>query len=347
MSHTTPSPAQASTDPVPLHFPVAHELLGQAHIAAWAFAPHHQSDLLPALWLFCLPGGTYRGLAYYDRQVPGFAPYAYSMARHLAGQGIGSVVIDNLGTGESHCAVPGEHLTAELLASVSQQVVQQLRERLVVGTLVSGLAPIQEESLWLAGVGHSMGSFLLTHLQGRFHPLDAVVQLGMPYQHENVAALMASFGEEGTFEQMLAQLRQHAGDTELLQKMREMSRPLFYSREVPQALIEADERDATAVPLGLFQDVYTEWHQTAALATQISTPVYLGFGEVELPAPRAEVASYGAALSITLFVLAKAPHCANFAPNRRLLWDDLAAWVRAKAVHTRPPLNRTLGTPAC
>ena len=100
------------------------------------------------------------------------------------------------------------------------------------------------------------------------------------------------------------------------------------------------------VPLGLFRDVYEESHQAAALAAQISVPVYLGFGEAELPAPRAEVASYRAALSITLFILAGAHHCANFAPNRRLLWDDLAAWARAKAIRALPPLNRTLGTPA-
>ncbi len=343
---TTPSPAHASTDPAPLRFPVAHELLGQAHIAAWAFAPHSPSDLLPALWLFCLPGGTYRGLAYYDRQVPGFAPFAYSMARHLAGQGIGSVVIDNLGTGESHCAVPGEELTATLLASVYQQVVQQLRECLVTGTLVSGLAPIQAESLWLAGVGHSMGSFLLTHLQGRSHPLDAVVQLGMPYQPHNVAALMASFGDASLFQAMLEQLRHHAADEAFARESRTYTRQVFYANTVPPALIEADEQDATVVPMGLFQDVYTQSHQAAALAAQISTPVYLGFGEAELPAPRAEVASYGAALSITLFILAGAPHCANFAPNRRLLWDDLAAWCRAKAIRARPLLNRTLGTPA-
>ena len=343
MTTPTPSIAHASTDPVRLSFDVSLEPVGPVRIAAWAFAPRFSNELLPALWLFCLPGGSYRGLAYFDRQVPGFDPHAYSMARHLAGQGIGLVVIDNLGTGESRCAVSGEHLTAALLASAYESLVQQLRERLVTGTLVSGLAAVPEGSLWLAGVGHSMGAFLLTHLQGRYNVLDAVVELGMPYQDENVAALRASFGSEELFGAMLEQFGLHADDEEFARQSRSFTRPVFYSQDVPPALIAIDEQDATAVPVGLVKDVYTAPREAAALAAQITVPVYLGFGEAEIPNPRAEVASYLGAYSITLFILLQAAHCANFAANRRLLWNDIGAWARGKAVRTRLPQNRTLG----
>src|ERR1700736_4615387 len=80
-----------------------------ATIAAWVFAP----DSFPegravSIWYLGIPGATYRGLAYYDRQVEGYVPGEFSMARFLARNGVGLVVIDTLGTGASEVDVNGE-----------------------------------------------------------------------------------------------------------------------------------------------------------------------------------------------------------------------------------------------
>lgn len=340
----TTSTSHASTEPVPLSFEVFLETLGSVRIAAWAFPPHYQNDLLPALWVFCIPGGTYRGRAYYDRQAPGYVPFAYSMARHLASNGIGSLVIDNLGTGQSTGALSSEAITAEVLAAAYQQVVAQLKNRLATRNLLDGLAAIPEESLFLAGIGHSMGAFILTHLQGRYPVFDAAIHLGLPYQPKNVQAFYASFGDEQALQTMIEQFTLHAGDESFARENRVYMRPIFYSKDVPVELIQADEADATTVPVGLFHDVVTQTEVAAQFAQLITCPVYLGFGQLELSSPHEEVASFSGSKRVTLFVLDNAAHCANFAPNRYQLWNDVISWLRYRSVHTRPPLNRTLGT---
>jgi pimeloyl-ACP methyl ester carboxylesterase len=342
MTTTSSSTSRASTDPIALSFAVTLETLGQARIAAWVFPPHYQSDLLPALWLFCIPGATYRGLAYYDRQVPGYVPFAYSMVRTCAGNGIGSVVIDNLGTGESRTDIPSAHLTAPVLAEAYHQLIQQLRQRLQDGELVPGLDKIVPESLWLAGVGHSMGSFLLTHLQGRHQLLDAVVLLGLPYQPDNVAAFFSSFGSESDFQAFMEKAWQDTDDPQMVREMRVFARRAFYSSAVPQALIEADEQDATGVPLGLFRELM-DLKEAAQWSAKISTPVYIGLGELEVPHPREEPAMYLSSHSITVFVQPGVAHCANFEESRLSLWADLIAWCRARsALSSRLRLNRWL-----
>ncbi len=325
--------AQASTDPIPLAFAVTLETLGQARIAAWAFPPHYPSDLLPAIWLFCLPGGGYRGLAYYDRQVPShYAPHAYSMARTFAGNGIGSVVIDHLGTGSSTIDVHGELLTRPVLAAATDQALAQMRQHLEQGTLIPGLAKIPQESLWIAGVGHSMGGCLLTHMQGHYHHCDAVAILGWP----NRAATVAMPGVDTPLEAMM-----RMSPNGYVTGERNLVHPFFYSPGVPDALIDADEQDATAIPAGMLSD-YGVPFVVAKFAAQIRCPVYLGFGEVDVTsAPREEPAAYLSSSSITVFVQAGAHHCANSEPNRFALWDDLAAWCRAKAaLSNKLRLNR-------
>ena len=108
----------------PLSFDINLETIGSVRIAGWAFPPYNH-DLPPAVWLLAIPGVTYTAASYYDRQVPGHAPHAYSMARHVAAQGIGSILIDNLGTGESYYA-ESDKLTPAIFAEVYHKVAQNL-----------------------------------------------------------------------------------------------------------------------------------------------------------------------------------------------------------------------------
>jgi alpha-beta hydrolase superfamily lysophospholipase len=325
MTTTTSSVPSASTDPVALSFDVTLETLGTARIAAWAFPPQYPSDLMPAIWLIGFPGATYRGLAYNDQQVPGFASHAYSMARTCARHGIGFVAIDHLGTGASRTDILSDQLTFSVLIEAYPQLVQQMRQRLTHGTLVAGLAALAEELLWLAGVGHSMGSVILTYLQGQHHPFDAVVLLGLPYQPANVAAFFSAFGQAA-----LEKFQQDAGNPQEIRALRMLSRPMFYSADVPPALIEADEQDATVVPLGLARELLNA-EKAVEWAARIRTPIYLGLGELEVPAPLTEPATYRSSHAITVFVQPGAAHCANFAQSRLLLWTDVIAWYRARS----------------
>lgn len=329
-----------SSDPHPTYFDAMVEK-DPVRIAAWVFPPQHPNDLLPAIWTFCIPGGTYTGLSYYDRQVPNYVPYAFSMARHFATNGIGSVVIDNIATGSSKTTIPSERVTAAVIADVYQHIVGQLKSRLATANLVDGVGAIPEESIFLAGVGHSMGAFILSHLQGKYPVFDAIVHLGMPYQKESLQEFYAP--REGGIDlyAMGEQYLLHANDESFMRETRVYMRSMFYSKDVPEELIRVDERDATTVPMGLFSDIMTP-EKAAQFAQRITCPVYIGFGQLELSMPHREVASFSGSERVTLCVLKGAAHCANFSSKRYQLLDDEISWLRYRSVHTRPPLNRTL-----
>ena len=119
-------------------------------------------------------------------------------------------------------------------------------------------------------------------------------------------------------------------------------RSFFYAPTVAAALIAADEQEATVVPAGVLESL-----PPCALceaAAQLHCPLFLGFAaDAEVTArPHDEVMAYPAARSITLFVQSAAHHCANFAPTRFELWDEIASWVRLKAVQAKGSLSLPL-----
>jgi hypothetical protein len=315
-------------DPIPCWFDVP-VYDSPTRIAAWVFAPHHASDLLPSLWLLCLPGGTYRGLAYFDRQVPGYTPYAYSMARWLAQRGLGSIVIDHLGTGESTGNVSADPLSAEQYADAYAHLAQQVREQLSAGTLIAGLAPLLPAHLWLAATGHSFGGRVATLTQSLSACFDALVLLGSPSNDERVT--LAQFGIGSDMETMWQHWASLA-EQGCVRIPREQLRSFFYgSMDIPPELLVVDEIEATPIPLGLLSLMLPGAVREAART--LTCPLFLGFGESDIIAcPHSDPQAYALASSISLYVQRGASHCANFASNRFDLWTGLAAWCRATAV---------------
>jgi len=319
------------SDPLPLIMTIVPDGLGTAAIAAWAFAPENVSDLLPPLWLLCIPGGSYRGLAYYDRQVPGSAPAIYSMARTLASHGVGLVVIDNLGTGASRVESDGTRLTRAVFADAYAQLVTQLRERLAHGTLVAGLAPVDEDRLFLAGVGHSLGAALLIQTMADHPCLDAAVLLGWPVRPDTatpqtVAPCIVAV------QQCWRSEREAGYGT--LSPARDHLAPFFYGPDLPRALVEQDVADAVGVPAA-----WADFLRPGAFAEEaarLSYPLFVGFAGVDTLTPHAEVAAYPSTTSLTLVVQPDAPHCATFAHGRHALWQEIASFVRAQATGRWP-----------
>jgi len=310
--------------PIPTTFEVKPGDLGPARIAAWVFPPHHVEAGAPPLWVVCFPGATYRGLAYYDTQAPGCTPSTYSMARHLSAQGVGLVVIDNLGTGESRVPVSGWKLDRRLLAAAYRNLIDQVRDRLVCGMLLPGLAPLDDHTLFLGGIGHSMGGMLLSHLQAHHSPFDAIVVLGW-------ATLTMLTQLPGTspdlFERVAAAI---TPDGSLPTSLRPLIRPWFFSPAVPEEIIAADEADATIAPAAWLAEM-----QPRALiqeAASITCPLFLGFGGIDVTAtPHEEVSAYPQAPSITLFVQKDSHHCANVEPGRFALWQAVTNFLHAQA----------------
>jgi pimeloyl-ACP methyl ester carboxylesterase len=323
-------------EPLFTTFPVFDEEIGRAEIATWIYPPQPQahSESRPAIWAFFLPGGSYSGLGYYDLQVPGERPESYSMARTLSEQGIGFITIDNIGTGQSPCRANGFLLTRERCAALYAQYTSQLRARLVEGSLLPGLAPLTEERVFLVGGGHSMGAYLLAALQALFRPFDAIALLGWspgPVIKPSFAEQWKRLMERGLSEQN----GYLTGDRTVL-------RPFLYGDPavVPDEVIHIDEANAVCSPAGLILVPATSEaaQNEEALLAQIRCPLYLGFGEADMPMdPSVEPQYYPNCTDLTRFLLAGAAHCANFAPGRRYLWEHLASWMHAHTHLSRLP----------
>jgi pimeloyl-ACP methyl ester carboxylesterase len=304
-----------------------------ATIAAWVFAP----DNLPqgrdvSIWYLAIPGATYRGLAYYDRQVEGYAPEEFSLARFLARNGIGLVVIDTLGTGASELAVNGELITRFVVAEVNSQVLEEMRERLLAGMLVPGLAPVAEEALFLGGVGHSMGAYQLTQLaallEDRGTPLDATVFVG--WLHGAVDYARVGLDADALFAEMVA-------ENGYYRIPRAVMRPVFYGPDptVPAALIEADERDALLFPKGLLDEAMVPGI-VAREAGTISSPVlYVVASHDFCPNAQGDAPVYGLTRLFTAYTQPQAAHC-NFESSRTEYWQVVAGWSRMVAIPGHP-----------
>jgi hypothetical protein len=325
------TPALAQDDPIRCSFDIP-VLDSEARIAAWVVAPHNESPLLPSMWFVCFPGSTYTGLGYFDRQVPGYGPLAYSMARTLAMRGIGSIVVDHLGTGTSHIEVPGEMVTRSVCADAYQHLVTHIRYRLTHGTLTDNLAPIAEERLFLCGVGHSLGGLLLIQLQGATACLDALAILCYANTNETVEIAGADLD---TGLALALENAQHYQGYLTPDVARLSLSDFFYAPEVPQALKEADAEDATVFPMGLVDTMLPG--VVAAHAARITYPLFLAYGGAcdFTMEPRREPMAYPSAASITLTIVPGGYHCTNFGEHRVDLWQHLAAWCRAKAVLAR------------
>lgn len=318
---------------------VAHGTPGaktlEATIAAWVFRPHKaQGDSPLALWYLGIPGASYRGLSYFDRQVDGFDPEEFSLARFLARQGIGLVVIDTLGTGESEVAVSGELIMRNVTAEANAQVLDQVRARLLAGTLVAGLDAVPEDALFLGGIGHSMGAFQLTHLtallEERGTPLDAAVFAGWSHQAFDFARIQmdldALFAEMGV-------------DNGYLVIPRRLTRAVFYGPRpsVPAALIEADERDAIRFPKGLMDEGMVPGI-VAEEAGRIRCPVlFVAAAHDFSPNAQAEGSAFRSTRLFTAYTQPAAAHC-NFEESRREYWRVVGEWSRLAAALMHPPV---------
>jgi len=303
-------------------------------ISGWVFVP----DAVPAespvaIWYLGIPGATYRGLSYFDRQVPGYPAQEFSLARFQARHGVGVIVIDTLGTGESEIEVDGELITSSVTAEANLQVLQQVRERLTAGTLIPGLAPVPQDALFLAGIGHSMGAFQLTQLavllQDRGTPLDAAVFVGWSHGPWNFEWL--GVDPDATMAAISATV-----SNGYLVGGRPLMRPFFYgpTPTVPQALIEADERDATMFPKGLMAEGMTPGIVVRE-AGRIRCPVLHVEASHDLgSSAQSEGRHYASTQLFTAYTQPQAAHC-NFEASRNEYWRLLADWSRMVALsHT-------------
>ncbi|GGL14134.1 alpha/beta hydrolase [Nocardia jinanensis] len=288
------------------------------------FLPEHPESA-PAV-LVCLAGGTY-DWHYWHLEIPDRP--GYSFAEHLAGHGFVVLALDHLGVGESSDPTSSGPVGLALLARGDAAVANQVKSRIAAGTLSEHLPPLD---IPLVGVGHSMGACLTTVVQAQARPYAAVALLGYGVDIANVYDESNTAGElEDRIAESERTFREINGvgpEANSCIVPRAHLRSIFHAPDVPDEVIAADDAVEAAVPVRAASEVTTPGY-VAEFAEAIEVPVFLGLGGVldVSPRPHAEPGNYRSSSDVTLHLVEGSAHCHNFAGNRAILWDRMAAWI--------------------
>jgi pimeloyl-ACP methyl ester carboxylesterase len=247
----------------------------------------------PSAVLWCLPcGGCKRD--YFDFQVRGAHPEAYSFARYLARRGVTVITADHIGVGDStHLPESPDITTADFCADHMHEAVTAARR-----------LP-EFAGLPFLGVGHSFGSGMVLTQQHRHQDFDALVILGWS------SIQLAVMYKDGQIKAL-----DTPGD-----RARIAVTNLGF--DAPQELIDANMSIATTrvVPAGE-QVNQPGWCVPASKSVRV--PVYLGFGEFDtLLDPYAEAELYRDAPKVVTSILPGSYHFHNLAEGRELLWSGI------------------------
>jgi pimeloyl-ACP methyl ester carboxylesterase len=298
---------------------------GPVIVRGWVRAPLGLDRSRPPLVLCCLAGG-HCSTEYFDLQVPGHP--GYSMAEHLAGRGFVVLSFDHIGLGASSRVDDIVRVTPALASAVNDHAHRTALEGLVAGTLLPELGKLLSPTV--VGVGHSMGGMLVTVQQARHATFAGVAALGhggkgLPQfltEAERAMADRPPIRDEDVVE--LARVR--LAGAPLVGTSRPES-GTFMAHDVPRAVRAAFAAQSTEL---LFSCGLTSMlpHATEKEKSDITVPVFLGFGENDLTRDFiGSVALYTSSRDVTLFVLPGSAHCHNQATGRVVLWDRLAHWA--------------------
>jgi len=319
-------------------------LAGVRRLASDVFLPGPDEGAIaePRVVLVCIPGGG-MSRGYFDVDAPG-EHGNYSMARHLAAQGFVVVTLDPPGVGDSDVPDDGYELHVQTVADSCAQAVE-----VVLGQLRAGeIDGVPAGDLVAIGVGHSAGAMITTALQARHQTYAALGLFGFG-NNGRVAAAEARQRENGRngsqaadvfeelealddreeFRRRVAELAAARFGTPLPRSSNTSTSPfLLGGMEVPDAVLDAlgEVKSNLIAVVGLTSMVSGS---IAPEMAAVDVPVFLGIGEHDITGPAHAIpAAFPAAPEVLLYVLPGAGHNHNVAPNRELLWDRLATWLR-------------------
>ncbi|WP_156141056.1 alpha/beta hydrolase [Sphingomonas sp. 37zxx] len=306
------------------------------HIAGTLFAPETVS-MSPQIVMFAAPGGGY-SQGYYDIRFDGLS--GYSQAEHHIRQGIVLIAFDPLGVGQSSVDRLAD-LTVEILAETGDLFVRTVMERLLAGTLEDALAV--PDTVFVVGVGQSLGGGLTILMQGRHASFDAIIVLGKSAIHTQLPQpSRAQFAATRTA--TLAYTRDTPADQQISDEAAgaivDYAYAFHWGTE-PQALRDADlatgfnPRRITPPWGSATMPIVRVMRAPGALrddAAKVTVPVLLAFGERDVSADvRLEATAFPHSNDITLLVVPRMAHMHNFADTRALLWRRIVDWARSQA----------------
>ena len=294
------------------------------------------AKLAPApVVVFAIPGGTYHR-RYWDLQPPGRS--GYSQAEWMAERGVIFVACDYLGGGDSSRPADGDFMTLEVAADAAHAVYHHLRAQLEAGSL-DALEPVVDAAY--VGMGQSLGGFITMIQQGKHADYSGVAILGAsPIRIANIPhhRELDGLAEDERRRMVMEDNARTSGLTELPVyhgAPRDTLRDIFHVKGVPDDLVQYDEEAChTLISRVTGVDGMTPGY-AAPFAEVIESPVFLGWGDVDVSAaPHVEPSAYPRSRHVTLSVVEDMAHMHNFADTRERLWEDLLAWL---AVMRRTP----------
>jgi pimeloyl-ACP methyl ester carboxylesterase len=308
---------------------------GPAWLAATLHGPPPGVARSGAL-LVCSPGGTYsRSCA--SLAVPGRA--GYSMAAWLTGRGHHLLAVDTLGTGDSTRPPDGDQVTMDAAARALAAAASSARQLLAGAVTVIGLGHSLGGGVTVAAqeMGAQDGAvpFAAVAVLGYSPAWCSVPAAGQPEPRGGGPGVAARVRHE-----VLAELT--AADPGLwadsyVRFTREAIRGFCHQPDVPADVIRAADRDQAPVPRGLAADFGITGPALRAAAA-VRVPVFLGFGERDVPAhPHEEPRHYPGSQDVTLHILAGSGHCQYTASSRALLWARLDQWIASIIVSREDP----------
>lgn len=277
-------------------------------VALSIFVPSHfplesQVDLL-----FCIHGGSY-ARRYWNLEFPGFS--GYSFAEHMTRSGFVVAAIDMLGMGESGRSPNPEYLERRTMAGAAAEVLAAIMRNLTDGSWA------RAKTVESTGVGHSLGGMMVITQQALFGSFDRLVVLGW----SNKAPAL----EPAVRQRLLDRCTSDGYYSHEPSIMRRF----FYGDDVPNAIIQADERLAVDTSSTLIRDSLAEGLMEHA-AMHVRCPVFLGQAEVDTSAePHHEPGYYTGSSDVTLAIVPGRAHCHNLADQRHTLWNRIIKWVRS------------------
>ncbi|KXU31859.1 hypothetical protein A0J57_03150 [Sphingobium sp. 22B] len=285
--------------------------------------------------IFACPGGGY-SRHYFMMRFEGHE--GYDEAEWQARHGLIHVAIDHVGVGES--SIPDlSSIDFQTMAATHDACVRQVAASLRDGTAAEGFPGLP--SLFLVGMGQSMGGGVSILTQGRFATFDAIAPFGVSAIHTALPQR-----DKAAFEHGMRRFdRVASGEvTSHLEHDHEGVDYVypFHWEDVPADILEEDMKGGypirqTAPIFGSLTIPHCAVRMMlpgvfAEDAARVAVPVLVGDGERDTcPEPYREPSAYSASRDVSLFIVPRMAHMHNFASTRAILWQRLNDWSRMVA----------------
>jgi len=285
--------------------------------------------------LFACPGGGY-SRHYFLMQFDGH--HGYDEAAWHAAQGFIHAAIDHLGVGES--SIPDlSRITFQTMAATHDACVRAVLGALRDGTAAEGF-PAQS-SLFVVGMGQSMGGGVSILTQGRFATFDAVAPCGVSAIHTVLPQRDADAFEHGI--RHFNAVAEGRVTSHLDHDHRGVDYAYaFHWEDVPADILSEDMKGGypirrTAPKFGstTLPHCAVQMMLPGAFsddAARIIVPVLIANGERDTcPEPHKEPGAYSASPDVSMFIVPTMAHMHNFASTRETLWRRLRDWSQMLA----------------